>query len=204
MASFYAHHNNRSRAGEIFEQALHPKFGNGPEVIIGADGSRLANKSSPWVTICTADIKARGYTYVESMASLVNLDQTTDRVIALFDDGEFDFNTAVQQAVSRLSRNPKGFLLIAHSDCHTGKSRTSLQRLLDLDKAVAVVAEQRKKNRLILFTADHGYDLRIKGEALTETARSADHTRILAAVARRPAYGRRSPSHWYRAWLRTR
>ena len=107
----------------------------------------------------------------------------TDRVIALFDDGEFDFSAAVQQAVARLSKNPKGFLLIAHSDCHTARTRTSLQRLIDMDKAVAAVAEQRKNDTLILFTADHSYDLRIKGETLTETARSADRTKILSAVS---------------------
>jgi alkaline phosphatase len=104
-------------------------------------------------------------------------------VIALFDDGEFDFTAAVQEAVARLSKNPRGFLLIAHSDCHTGKTRSSLQRLIELDKAVAAVGEARTNDTLILFTADHGYDLRIKGETLTETARSSDRVKILSAVS---------------------
>jgi alkaline phosphatase len=104
-------------------------------------------------------------------------------VIALFDDAEFDFNEAVQQAIGRLSKNPKGFLLIAHSDCHTGKTRTSLQRVLALDKAVAATTEAMKSNTLILFTADHSYDLRIKGESLTETSKASDHTGIGSAVS---------------------
>src|SRR5580704_405051 len=36
IAAFYAHHNERGKAGEIFEQAVHPKFGRGPDVIIGS------------------------------------------------------------------------------------------------------------------------------------------------------------------------
>jgi len=35
VSAFYAHHNNRGKAGEIFQQALNPKLGRGPDVIIG-------------------------------------------------------------------------------------------------------------------------------------------------------------------------
>jgi alkaline phosphatase len=183
VSSFYAHHNNRGRAGEIFGQALNPRFGKGPDVIIGAGRKQIADQTAALGRNLASDIQAKGYTYLDSMTGLAHLDANAARVIALFEDGEFDFAAAVQQAVARLSRNPKGFLLIAHSDCHTGKSRTSLQRLVELDRAVATVGEQRKDDTLILFTADHGYDLRIKGETLTETARSADAARILSAVS---------------------
>ncbi len=55
--------------------------------------------------------------------------------------------------------------------------------MVDLDKAVAVTAEQLKSNTLILFTADHSYDLRIKGESLTETSKASDHTKIGSIVS---------------------
>ena len=183
VSSFYAHHNNRGKAGEIFQQALNAKFGKGPDVIIGAGRKQITDQTTALGRDLAADIRAKGYTYLNSMAGLADLDKSNGRVIALFDDGEFDFNAAVQQAVARLSGNPRGFLLIAHSDCHTGKTRSSLQRLLDMDKAVAAVGEQRKADTLILFTADHGYDLRIKGENLTETARSADRGKVLSAIS---------------------
>jgi alkaline phosphatase len=183
VSAFYAHHNDRAKAGEIFQQALHPRFGNGPDVIIGAGRRTITDQTTTLGRDLAADIRARGYAYVHSMPGLNELPAGQDRVIALFDDGEFDFNAAVQQAVARLSKNPKGFVLIAHSDCHTGKARTSLQRLLAMDKAVAGVGEQRKTDTLILFTADHSYDLRIKGETLTETAKAADHTKIVSAVS---------------------
>jgi alkaline phosphatase len=183
VSAFYAHHNNRSKAGEIFQQALNPKFGKGPDVIIGAGRQQITDQTTALGHNLAADIKAKGYSYLDSMAALADLDKSKDRVIALFDDAQFDFNAAVQQAVARLSKNPKGFLLIAHSDCHTGKTRTSIQRLVELDKAIAVTGEQLKNNTLILFTADHGYDLRIKGEALTETSKASDHAKILSIVS---------------------
>lgn len=183
VSSFYAHHNNRGKAGEIFQQALTPKFGKGPDVIIGSGRKQITQQTASLGRNLESDIKTRGYVYLDSMTSLASLDKSSDRVIALFDDGQFDFSAAVQQAVMRLSRNPKGFILIAHSDCHTGKTRSSLQRLVDLDKAIATTGEQLKNNTLILFTSDHSYDLHIKGETLTETSRSSDHKKIVSAVS---------------------
>jgi alkaline phosphatase len=183
VSAFYAHHNNRGKAGEIFQQALNPKFGKGPDVIIGTGRQQITDQTSAMGHNLAADIKAKGYSYLDSMAALMELDKSKDRVIALFDDNTFNFDMAVQQAVARLSKNPKGFLLIAHSDCHTGKTKTSLQRLVDLDKAVATTGEKMKSNTLVLFTADHSYDLRIKGETLTETSKDSDHTKITSIVS---------------------
>jgi alkaline phosphatase len=183
VSAFYAHHNNRGKAGEIFQQALNPKFGKGPDVIIGTGRKQITDQTAALGHNLAADIKAKGYAYLDSLAALEEFDKKNDRVIALFDDNQFDFNAAVQQAVARLSKNPKGFLLIAHSDCHTGKTRTSLRRVVDLDNAVAATGERLKDNTLILFTADHSYDLRIKGEALTETSKASDHAKIVSIVS---------------------
>jgi alkaline phosphatase len=35
VSAFYAHTNNRQRSADIFQQLLHPKFGNGVDVVIG-------------------------------------------------------------------------------------------------------------------------------------------------------------------------
>ena len=183
VAAFYAHDNNRGKAGEIFEQALTPKFGHGPDVIVGTGRKQITEQTAALGHDLGADIKARGYAYLDSMQSLAALDNGKDRVVALFDDGDFDFTEAVRQAVARLSRNPKGYLLVAHSDCHTGKTRTSLSRLIALDKAVAAIAPAAKQNTLILFTADHSYDLRIKGETLDETSKAYEHAKVGTAVS---------------------
>jgi alkaline phosphatase len=182
VSAFYAHHNNRQRFADVFEQALNPKFGKGLDVMIGTGRKVITAATKEAGRDLAADVKSKGYAYVNSLTELSQT-EGSGRVIALLDDENFDFGEAVHQAVMRLSKNPKGFLLIAHSDCHTGKTRTSLQRVIDLDKAVAASADPLKDNTLILFTADHSYDLRIKGENLTETAKSSDHRKIVSAVS---------------------
>jgi alkaline phosphatase len=183
VSAFYAHHNNRGRSSDIFQQALNPKFGKGPDLMIGTGRRVITAASVKAGHDIAAEIKSKGYVYVDSLAALSQQARNSDRVIALLDDEQFDFNEAVQQAVRRLSKNPKGFLLVAHSDCHTGKTKTSLQRVIDLDKAVGAAGEQLKSNTLVLFTADHSYDLRIKGEDLTETSKASDHKKIASIVS---------------------
>jgi alkaline phosphatase len=184
VSSFYAHINNRGKSGAIFEQMLHTKYGDGPDVVIGTGRKKISGEIKAMGDHdLEAEIAAKGYTYVDSLAAVSRMNGAKDRVIALVDDEDFDINEAVQQAVARLSKNSKGFLLIAHSDCHLGKTAKSLNRLLLLDKAIANAAETTKGNTLILFTADHSYDLRIKGENLTETSRDSDFRKITSAVS---------------------
>jgi alkaline phosphatase len=178
VSAFFAHHNNRGRSADIIQQALHPKFGNGPDLLIGSGRKAITEQTAQAGRDLAADIKERGYAYVDRMDALARVDKSKGRVIALFDDDKFDFNAAVSDAVARLSKNPKGFFLVAHSDCHLGKTRTSLQRVVDLDKTVAAIAEQVKGDTMILFTADHSYDLRLKGERLSENLRKADPKQV--------------------------
>jgi alkaline phosphatase len=183
VSSFYAHINNRGKAGDIFEQALNSKYGKGPDMIIGTGRKQITDQTAALGRDLRADIKAKGYAYLDSMAALSEFDHNNSRVIVLTDDDQFDFTQAVHQAVTRLSKNPKGYLLVAHSDCHTGKTRTSIQRLVNLDQAIGVTTEEVKSDTLVLFTADHSYDLRIKGERLAETAKGSDSKIILQAVS---------------------
>jgi alkaline phosphatase len=181
-AAFYAHSNDRQRSGDIFLQLLNPRFGNGVDVVIGTGRKWIGDAISKMGRNLPEEVRSKGYTYLDSLSAVSNSDQAKDRVMALFDDTEFDFSQAVAQSVARLSRNPKGYLLIAFSDCHLGKTARSLNRIVEFDKAVHSATEEHKADTLILVTADHGYDLRIKGEALSETARTATPQRI-AAVA---------------------
>ncbi len=181
VSAFYAHHNNRGRSGEIFLQLLNS--GYGPDIAIGA-GLRVVNAAMEKAghNNVAGEVKAKGYAYVNTMEELAGVPSSTTRLIALMNDENFDFNEAVKQATARLSKNPKGFILIAHSDCHTGKTRTSLDRLVKLDNAARNTAAAFPSNTMILFTADHSYDLRIKGEKLAETSKAFDHKQILASL----------------------
>jgi alkaline phosphatase len=182
-AAFYAHSNNRQNSGDIFLQMLNPKFGNGPDVVIGTGRKWITDATVKMGHNLSAEIPAKGYSYLDSLSAVSKLDPAKDRVISLFDDTEFDFNEAVEQAVARLSKNLKGYLLIAFSDCHLGKGAKTLNRIVALDKAVRNATEKHKSDTLILMTADHGYDLRIKGESLVETATNATPQQIAAITS---------------------
>ena len=182
-AAFYSHSNNRQASGDIFLQMLNPRFGNGPDVVIGTGRKWITDAVAQTGRDLDNEITSKGYAYLNSLAAVAQLDPSKDRVISLFDDPDFDINQAVEQAVARLSRNPKGYLLIAFSDCHLGKVAKSLTRIVALDKAVRNATLAHQKDTLILMTADHGYDLRIKGEALAETAITATPQQIAAITS---------------------
>src|SRR5215467_3197669 len=183
VSAFYAHTNNRQRSADIFQQLLHPKFGNGVDVVIGTGLKWISAESAKAGRNVVADIPAAGYAYAHSLDEVKQLDPAKDRVIALFDDPDFDVNAAVEQAVARLSRNPKGYFLVVFSDCHLASARKTLPRILELDKVIQATAERHQKDTLILMTADHSYDLRIKGESLVETSRAADSQQIAAVIS---------------------
>src|SRR5262249_586097 len=44
-------------------------------------------------------------------------------------------------------------------------------------------AERVQKDTLLLMTADHSYDLRIKGEKLVETSKAADPQQVVSAIS---------------------
>lgn len=50
-AAFYSHSNNRQASGDIFLQMLNPRFGNGPDVVIGT--------GRKWITDAVAQNGAR-------------------------------------------------------------------------------------------------------------------------------------------------
>ena len=183
VAAFYSHINNRQRSAEIFQQLLNPRFGNGPDIVIGTGRKWITDQTSKAGRDLDKDIRAKGYAYLDSLDAAVHLDPSQQRLIALFDDADFDFHLAVDQAIVRLSKNPKGYLLIAFSDCHLGKSAKSLSRIVELDKSVRAAVEKHQEDTLVLVTADHGYDLRIKGEALAETQKSATQRQVLSAIS---------------------
>jgi alkaline phosphatase len=183
VSAFYAHHNNRGRSGEIFMQLINSKYGRGPDVVIGSGRKVVSAAVEKDGRNIAAEAKGKGYTYVNTMEELANTAPGKTRLIALLDDENFDFAEAVKQAVARLSQNPKGFILVAHSDCHLGKTRQSLDRVIKLDNAIRAIGDPIKSNTLVLFTADHSYDLRIKGEGLTETSKASDYKKITSIVS---------------------
>jgi alkaline phosphatase len=159
-AAVYAHANDRRKYGEIFAQLVAPRFGDGPDVVIG--GGRTAVLAATRVLV--ADIEtalgARGYTLLESPAAL-----TTDvtRAIALTDAAEFDLAPVVERAITILSRNRAGYFLMVEWDMHPTRVQRGLSRALALDAVIRKTADQVSDDTLIIFTADHSFDLRVRG-----------------------------------------
>ncbi len=182
VSAFYAHINNRQQSGEIFRQLLTPRFGKGPDVVIGTGRKLILEQTGKMGYEIAKEIPAKGYAYVDSLSALSKLPAEQDRVIALFDDIDFNMSEAVDQAVARLSKNPRGYLLIAFSDCHMLKAQKNMTRIVELDKAVRETTEKHKKDTLVMVTADHSFALHIKGEALAETARTATPKQIVSII----------------------
>jgi hypothetical protein len=97
--------------------------------------------------------------------------------------GDFDLQTAVDLTIQQLSKNPKGYFLVVHADCHLKEKKKSLDRLLELDRVVKSVAERNRKDTLVLVTADHSYGIRLEGQktpkpadVLTQLTLLDDHT----------------------------
>jgi len=160
-AACYAHVNDRKKLGEIFAQVLTPRFGDGVDVIIGPGRKELLGLTAALGVDLPTALPKHGYAFVDS---LDGIPADARRVAALLDREDFDLAAATQRAVEILSRNRKGFFLMVESDVHTDNIRRGLERMVAFDQVIQRTAEQSKSaDTLVLFTADHSFDLRIVG-----------------------------------------
>jgi len=159
-AACYAHSNDRKKSGEIFAQLLRPRFGDGVDLLIGPGGTAIAEASAAVSTDVHAGLKAKGYSMLTSIGALKHDDR---RAIVLLDTDEFEIETAVRRAIEILSRNPKGYFLMVEVDLHTDKLKRGLDRALLLDRIVEQTVKTAGQDTLVIFTADHSFDTRMKG-----------------------------------------
>ncbi|HOK44892.1 MAG TPA: alkaline phosphatase [Bryobacteraceae bacterium] len=159
-AACYAHSSDRSRAGEIFAQVLKPRFGDGVDVIIGAGRKRVIEATSKMGLDIEAALREKGFAIRDSLSAISEDDR---RVVALFDTADFDVSEAVRRAIAILSKNSKGYFLMVEWDMHTDRIRRGLERVIEMDEAIRKTAGMVGPDTLILFTADHSFDLRVRG-----------------------------------------
>jgi alkaline phosphatase len=183
-AAFFAHNNNRGKSGEIFEEMIATRNGGaGLDVAYSGGRKDVLKQVSAMGKDASADLKSHGYVFIDSLDALKTVDANQTKVVMLSEDTDMPIKPAVDDAIARLSKNPKGFVLVVFSDCHTGKATTSLRRIVEMDNVVREVADAHKQDTMILWTADHSYDLRIKGEGLTETLKKNEGKKITSAVS---------------------
>jgi len=161
-AACYAHSNERAKHGYIFAQILEPRFGDGIDVVIGPGRATILEQTEELGVDLAAGLMARGYAFVDNPQAMQEAADQRDRLIALYESDDFDLGVAVNKAIDILTRNPKGFFLMVESNNHFRDVEKTLSRLVAMDKVIRQTAERMENtDTLILFTADHSYDLRI-------------------------------------------
>jgi alkaline phosphatase len=162
-ASLYAHANDRAKSAVIFQQAFSPRFGDGVDVMIGP--GRAALTKSLAAVGSDLDTVAKGASR-PIHASLAEVPADARRAIVLLESSAFDLEEAVLAAHRILSRHKKGYFLMVEGDTHTDNVRAGLDRMVALDKTVATMSTVVGRDTLLLFTADHSFDLALRGGRL--------------------------------------
>ncbi|MCL4854643.1 MAG: alkaline phosphatase [Bryobacteraceae bacterium] len=175
----YGRANDRKKQGEIFLQIVKPRYGDGVDVVIGPGRKSILAQTEALNVDLASALKERDYAFHDDFASWDA--SNTQRVVTLFDSDDFDLGEAVNRAVTILSRNKKGFFLMVESNNHSKSPQKDLDRLVRFDEIIAGLAKNYRKNSLLLFTADHSYDLRLpsgkKGDPVAPNMRfDGSHT----------------------------
>jgi alkaline phosphatase len=159
-AACYAHSNNRGNTGQIFAQLAKPRFGDGPDIVVGAGRSRVLSATKDLGMDIEGMLRKQGYVVLDSPGGVK---PDAKRVVALTDNPEFDPAPVLESAIRMLSRNEKGYFLMLEWDMHTNQLEDGLNRALTMDSLVRSATSQATDDTLVIFTADHSFDLRVRG-----------------------------------------
>jgi alkaline phosphatase len=162
-AATYAKANDRGMTAAIFEQVFTPRFGDGVDVMIGAGRGPIKTAFAEAGGDLERFARERGRPL---LSSWTDIPPGASRAIVMLDSGEFDLETAVETAVRMLSRNPRGYFLMVECDVHTDRVARGLARLVAFDRLIGRTAREVGPDTLLLFTADHSFDLRLRGGLL--------------------------------------
>ncbi len=156
-AACYGHANDRRKQGELFRQIFSPRFGDGPDVVIGSGRKTIWSQAGAEIEQAAQKAGRRIY------GSLGEAPETETRPIIVSED-EMDVAAAARRALKHLSANRKGFFLMIEWDAHTDNPRKGLDNLVNFDRLIREIASQvNLKETLLLFTADHSFELQITG-----------------------------------------
>lgn len=159
-AGCYAHANDRGKWGEIFLQIFAPRFGNGPDVVIGGGRKRVYEQAN---ALGRDPDEAAQKKDRKILARLDDVAAHEPRPIVVSDE-RIDVRAAALLALDRLSKSKKGYFLMVEWDTHTDDPRVGLDNMVNLDKLIREVAGKvNPKNTLLIFTADHSFGLDVRG-----------------------------------------
>lgn len=173
----YAHANDRKSSGEIFVQALKPRFGDGVDILIGKDRKGLLASTEKLGVNLDQALRDKGYTLLANPSELTT---ASNRVASIYDGDDFDPKPVARHAREILSRNPKGYFLMIEWDMHAGNLVRGLERVRVMDALIRETANEVGDDTLILFAADHSSDVRLRGgkpgESLVSIANASPAT----------------------------
>jgi len=159
-AACYSHASSRKSTAEIFAQLFTPRFGDGVDVLIGADRKKLFAAMEKTGVNTEAALQKAGYKFFEKPSD-IPADAT--RAASIYDGGDFTPAPVIDTVLQILSRNPKGFFLMVEWDMHTAKLNQGLDRVIVMDELIRHVAGKVTADTLIVYAADHSFDLRLRG-----------------------------------------
>jgi alkaline phosphatase len=159
-AACYAHTNSRSTTAGILDQLAKPLAGNGVDLVLGGGRSAIHKAAAGAGFDLDAVMRGRGYAVLDSPEAVR---PDTARAIGLTDATDYNLSAVVANAVAALSRNPKGYFLMVEWDLPTDNPRKGLDRALVLDRVIRETAEKAGRRTLVIFAADHSFDIRLRG-----------------------------------------
>ena len=197
-AATFSHSCHRDGENNIAAQAVpggagyNGALGDGVDVLLGggrqfflpatAGGKRTDGRD------LTAELKAKGYTYVQDKAGFDGVATTTKKLVGLFTSSHMAYDIdrdaskepslaeMTGKAIDLLGQNPKGFFLMVEGGridhaLHETTARKALQDTVAFDDAIkAAIDKMQAKdpglaNTLIVVTADHDHTLVLNGYA---------------------------------------
>ena len=159
-AALYAKANDRGLTSAIYQQIFAPRFGDGPDVIIGAGRPAIAKALIADKIDLDQLSREKGR---PALRSLDEFDSSATRALVVMDNAVFDLQRAITLTLGVLARNPRGYFLMVEWDSHTDNVRRGLDRMIQLDQAIERTATAAGAETLVLFTADHSFDIRLRG-----------------------------------------
>lgn len=165
-AACYAQVNDRNKTAAIMAQLVKPRAGNGVDLALGSGRSSIYRATAAAGVDLDATLRASGYALLRSPE---DVRPDTTRALGLTDASDYNLSAVVANAIASLSRNPKGYFLMVEWDMHTDNLKRGLDRGLVLDKMMRQIASKVKDDTLIIFAADHSFDLLLRGGRIGES-----------------------------------
>jgi alkaline phosphatase len=157
-AACYAHSDDRSKSGEIMGQMFKPRFGDGVDVAIGSGRDAVLAAAAKLGLNVESLARKKGYAFYSSIQEISPSDR---RVIVLSPTGDFNVEDATSRAIHILSQNKRGYFLMVEWDMHTDNVESGLRHAIEMDNTIRQTAQSVGKDTLIIFTADHSFDIRL-------------------------------------------